>query len=226
MSIYDLPENSGGWVYEYQALIAGVLALFSALITIYVMRRNHKDIRFRDNLKARAYIHVSANDISDFCKSVFEYIYFEIQKTEEEITPLDLSNHPIPEQGLNYFRDNIGNLDKKSAETVSKLLSKFQTFSAIAKTKDKMKKYKLERQLLDIVIIKILSDRTFEYARAPEKSNFNKKIPIKNDYIDSTQLDKTFKFLETDIHGYGVAFSPSSEVLSLFQERYNSRGII
>jgi hypothetical protein len=42
---FTLPENAGGWIFEYQALIAGILAAAAAAGTIYFLRRQISETR-------------------------------------------------------------------------------------------------------------------------------------------------------------------------------------
>lgn len=79
---FSLPEYSGGWIYEYQAMIAGLLALLSAAITVWVMRNHHNDLKYTKNLAARAFMQDSASEICAYYKKLFEYLYNEINKSD------------------------------------------------------------------------------------------------------------------------------------------------
>lgn len=204
------PEtNGGGWFYQYQTLIAGLIAVLGALLTILTMRKTHQDIVFSNNLKARAYMHDTARELCDYCDELFLMGCKNID-SEDEKKAIDLKMVGSPQNSVNNLKDHIGFLDKKSAKAISALLSQYQVFHSRSKSKHKNEYKKLASQLVEIAEFNIRALRIFDYARAVEKNDFEKNyvhVPISTEKIYQEDIEEQLRRFERDIYGYGVAVS-------------------
>jgi hypothetical protein len=102
---FELDDGTSGWFYEYQTIIAGILALSGAVVTILYMYSNHRDLVHRRDLAARAYMHDAASEICGYCQEMFNGFW--------------QGNEPIsdkPNESIKALKDNIGYVDIQVAE--------------------------------------------------------------------------------------------------------------
>lgn len=220
-----LPKNnSGGVFYEYQTLIAGFLAILGAALTIRAMNKSHRDLVYRNNMKARAYMHDSARELCTYFQMFFNQGYNNLYNKKYE--PISVYNETAPTQALNALKENIGFLDNNSVRALSILLSKYQVFHSRSETRDRMKHRKLTMQVTDLIELHIWSERIFEYARAVEKEDFDSagyQKSIKTDLILKEDIMKKWNSMESEFHGYGVAYQKFDIWNDQYlQERINS----
>lgn len=217
-------DNSGGIFYEYQTLIAGFLAVLGAALTIRTMNKSHKDLVYRNNMKARAYMHDSARELCAYFQMLFDHGYHGLCNKNYE--PIFVSNEKAPTEALNALKENIGFLDNHSVRALSILLSKYQVFQSRSKSRNRIKRRKLAMQITDIIELYIWSERIFEYARAVEKKDFNiigYRKSISTKVILRDDILRKWNSMEVEFHGFETSFSPFNlQSDAYLQERINS----
>jgi len=222
----DFPR---GWFYQYQTLIAGGFAIFAAWLTVTQMRKNQEDIIYSNNLKARAYMHDTAKELCDYCDELFEKGHNNLFGGDK-IKAIEMRTEDSPDKSINYLKDHIGYLDKKSAQAISALLSQYQVLHSRSKSRHKDEHKKLAAQIVEIAEFNVRVLRIFDYARAVEKDDFEEKfakISINYEKIYREDVEEQLYRLERYIYGYGVAISSNiindKEIEYVLKYNYKSR---
>ena len=68
---FSLPENSGGWLYEYQTAFTGLVGLITALIIGY----QYKDTVKRKRLSQRVYMNDALSGLCSYSEQCFNAIF-------------------------------------------------------------------------------------------------------------------------------------------------------
>lgn len=170
--------DGGGWIYEYQTLIAGVFAASSVFLTWYTYSSTLK----RKELTARAKLNDPLSVLCSYARDCFESI-----QNDKENMPQKCAEE------IKIINEAIEFLDKNSAEAVFELVSYYQVHNARLEGYYKENpdsifprdRAKIER-LYDVVMLYCLAVRLFGYARNrdqydQEVRSVTSKKPSKDD---------------------------------------------
>ncbi len=179
---FNLPDDSGGWFYEYQTLIGSFLAGLSILATWLMYNKEEERKRF----VARAYLHDALSSICTFAKLNFYDLY--------DGTKADGSAFADAKNAMDVIKKNIGFLDIDTQKSVLELVMFFQVYNA------RLEKHSgenidilngKENDIYDTLYLYVLSERLFDYARN-EKSYLKFEKPTKKQ-MNSALLSITVK---------------------------------
>lgn len=151
---FSLPPDSGGWIYEYQNLIAGMSALGAALITARIMHKHYQDNVYRKTLYVKAVMHDVLNDLCQYYKDMFSCLQSE---SIEYPTP--------PRESIDLIKDGISYVDKEIVGQLNTLFSKYQVFRARNRNRDlSVNRYRAE-SAVELAEMYILTENLFYYPR-------------------------------------------------------------
>lgn len=180
----DNPFSIIAFIYTWQTLISGVLALTAAMGTIHVMnlqRRDewvkHNDRIYRSSLSARAKMPDAIDDISLYFKACFEFI------------KEGLSDFPKqPEKSINVLKESIQFLDNNSAEMIYELIVFYQIYNARLKSHSESRGTVDKDDIyFDTIKINSMNLNIFDFARNREKVISKRKLnrdDLKRSIID------------------------------------------
>lgn len=132
------------WLNRYQTLIAAILALAAAAVSVYFLRRQiaqadvHEQERYkRQHAAARAVLQLTLTDICDYAKKsalAFHGVLEAIGNDGRVLRPIPFDPPPVPEQPIEQLRDFIASTDAHRSAIVSELIKEIQVHSARSKT--------------------------------------------------------------------------------------------
>lgn len=184
----------GAWLYNWQTLISGILALAAALLAGYLLNRQ---IQQSENLAseqlkrqhnaARAALPLALSAVLDYCQKTADDITGSIESIADtqavsneaqQALLQQFGKHEIPENVIQLFYKFIETLNEESeAKHVGELISRIQVFKSrfdgIHKNNlnDPCSLYGL---LLDCATVKFLTESLFNYARFVDEASFAK----------------------------------------------------
>ena len=166
-------------IYNYQALIAGIIAFIGALLTVLQMQQQENDRTYRNSISSRSSLAIAAVKITEYLHESIDYTYKKRDKT------------PVfPQSELNVISEHIKYTDKKSAEEFHRILSFAQIHhSRLSKQDDSRiakSSYSINQNALDSLILGTCLNDIFYYAR-----NHNRKFHLKK--ITRERLHKSLK---------------------------------
>jgi len=170
---FNLPENSGGWFYEYQTLFSGVFAAAMAALSVYVAYHNYKNDFKRKEFSAIAHMNDALSDVCTYSRT-----YFNMVKDGQT------KNYEKPTDSINALKNAIEFLDGYSSETVFELVSFYQVYNSRLESYLNPEERAIgakDNILYDSVKLYALSSRLFSYARKETDS-------IKNDKLTKNQM--------------------------------------
>ncbi len=181
---FDLPEGccgegtktSGGWIYEYQTLIAGLAAAIIGLFAALYTKHQYEDTLLRRRLSEKAKMNDAISTICAYAKEVFFKTY-DNEITENNTADMVeiASQHELelPTDEINILKDAIEYLDTETAKSVFELVIAYQVFNARNKhnpeTDIQASNFR-ENTLYDCIWLYSLSLRLFDYARGNVES--------------------------------------------------------
>ncbi len=159
---FALPRNAGGWFYEYQTLITGLVGAFIASVVAY----QYYHMRYRKMLSARAKMNNALNDICSYSRSCFRALHKDGKKTK--------SNNSF----LKIFEDASEFLDVNTSDAVYQLDIHYQVHHARLEgyyerkeNKEILFGDKKEERMYDSLLLYALASRLFSYARGSNQYN-------------------------------------------------------
>lgn len=159
---FNLPENAGGWVYEYQTLIASIFAGLS----LFLAWKSFSDKRQRQKYAARSKLNDAIDDLCLYADRCFNYIH------EDETKPEKCY------EAIETFKNSIEFLDQGASEAVYHIVSFYQIHNARLRSyeerPDAITSNIVER-LYDCVYLRCVAAKLFEYARNRANSVHSKK---------------------------------------------------
>ena len=204
---------------EWQTLLAGILALSGALLTIGKMHYNHKDLIHRRNLAAKAYMHDALSEMCGYCQNMFNCFWDDTFSEEPEKEFFEK-----PQDAMKSLKDNIGYTDTEISESISNLLSCYQVFHSRLShgiytrvDSDKALRMRSER-ITEILEIYTLTVFLFSYARG------EKYTVVKKNKVPRAEIERSLGTLQGNLRGLGVAYEssepPYSNVMTVINERF------
>lgn len=182
-------ENSGGWFYEYQTLISGLIAVLGAVGTIVTMYSHHKSSMNIKLISARVHMRDALSIMCKYAEGCFDYISGLIEIPPEK-----------PEHAMNVFKDNIGYLDKKTARTIDRLTFFYQIYNSRLETfseENQPSNTTMLDRLYEWVHFQCMLNQIFEYARG-EVNQISyidpKNIPFK-DMMTAYRVLRSHRFM-------------------------------
>ncbi len=152
---FSLPENSGGWAYEYQTLIGAVIAATSIYVTWFQYAQSMR----RKSLSARAKLNDSLSELCTFSRNCFSAIL-----NDDESMMLNRQNDSI-----DVLKHAIEYLDVNTSETVYELVIQYQVNTArLERYFDLSEQRSINDQaeyLYDAVKLRAMAINLFPYAR-------------------------------------------------------------
>ncbi len=166
------------FLYEWQTLVAGLIALIGALGTIAIVKHqiNLEKERYLNDRKskmfaARAALPDALSEICKYAKHCVEYhsnsllAHFEIEAVPN--TTIVLTKPPF--EAANSIKESIEYLDPVSAKKMFELLVFFQIHNARLTENDQSRET-IDQFIFDAIKLYALSERLFPYARMIEDS--------------------------------------------------------
>lgn len=159
---FRLPDNSGGWFYEYQTLITGLVGAFIASVVAY----QYYHMRYRKMLSARAKMNSALNDICSYARACFQALIQDTGKTK------------FNNSFLKIFEDAIEFLDVNTSDAVYQLIIQYQVHNArldgyyeTKQNREILFRDNREERLYDSTLLYALASRLFSYARGSDQYN-------------------------------------------------------
>jgi hypothetical protein len=183
---------------EWQTLVAGLMALFAAFCTIFVLKWQHAEERKRNAFYMRSKISDALCDLILYSEQCFKYIYDE--------TDLPSKSN----EAIEILKENIKYSDSRTSKNLSKIVSFYQVHnSRIDSYEENKASNKKKNMLYDIAMLYHYSNSLFSYARNEAKS-VKKIFPSDTEmtyavksmigreryYNHSTEYDKIFTQVE------------------------------
>ena len=164
---FNLPENAGGWVYEYQTLLAGVIAAASLWITW----QNYKHQSNKKALYARARMNDALASICDYAEECF-------------LAVKNDNKNELPEkrlEAISILTSSIEFLDSDTSQAVFELVSFYQVHNSrlnsyFSPANQIVRLGSREDKLYDSVLLHHYAARLFAYARN-QTNSFTAKKP-------------------------------------------------
>jgi hypothetical protein len=200
----DIPNSIqifGTWIYHWQTLISGFLALFAALLAGALLNRQIKQSEKlaaeqldRRHNAARAALPLALSVILDYCQKTADDIASAIETIEgnikadnqpDNMVPISFDKHEFPENAVQLFFKFIETLSNKSeVKHVAELISQIQIFKArftsIHPNNLNVSHY-LYGLIIDCATVKFLTENLFNYTRFVDESSFAKVGVIKQE---------------------------------------------
>ena len=195
----------GQWLYDWQTLIAGLLAISGALYGAYKLNeqtrqaaRFHKDELSRRHNAARVVLPLALSEIAEFCQKIADNVTREIETridffgTDQLTDPVleggarQLPNQHFPDSSIAAFQIFVETLlNEKNIRHVAELISSLQILyarylSANLHQVDIISN--LYGLLLDAAKVQLLTDAMFNYARFVDESLFA-VVGVENDDV-------------------------------------------
>ena len=191
----------GQWLYDWQTLIAGLLAISGALYGAYKLNEQtrqaalfHKEELSRRHNAARVVLPLALSEISEFSQKVADNVIREIE-TRIDILDTDpvleggarqLPNQHFPDSPIAAFQIFVETLlNEKNIRHVAELISSLQILNArylstnLHQVDTISNLYSL---LLDAAKVRLLTDAMFNYARFVDESLFA-MVGVENDDV-------------------------------------------
>lgn len=154
---FRMPANHGGWIYEYQTLIAGLLGSIIAACTAGILWIQRADNLHRKHLSSKAKMLDALVELGNYTTSCFNYI-----TDKKKCIP------KAPKEEIQVFKDSIEFLDTQSADAISELVQFYQVHnSRLSKYKhqDRDTDRDYEQRIIDVIRLNYFIIRIFSYAR-------------------------------------------------------------
>lgn len=177
---FSLPaNNSGGWIYEYQTLIAGLAASLIGLVAASYTRHQYKDTINRRRLSEKAKMNDALSGLCDYARSCFSAIL----NNDESLLPNRENNDDI-----NILKHAIEYLDLDTSEAVYELVIQYQVNNArLERHFDSSEQRSINSQtdnLYDAVKLRAMAINLFDYAR--KEINSVKNATLSNNQMHSS----------------------------------------
>lgn len=150
------------FLYDWQTLASGILALIAAGATVWVMRgqikderRRHKDALYRKSLAARAQMPDALSALSRFTEACVQWADRSGARAPD-----------LPLDAINVLKNGIEFVDSKTATSVFELVSLYQVHNArLFSHTPPIHGPEAADRLYDATRLRCLVDRLFPYAR-------------------------------------------------------------
>jgi hypothetical protein len=183
--LWTLPlKDFSSWIYEFQTLISGVMALGAAATTVFFLSRQMHQVELferkmvdRESRSARPLLAFVLVKLLDYSESCFQ----QLRKLEEKIVssgeadfdlPLNLTIPSLPDDTFSTLQMNLKFGSESAISMVTKLLIKLQIqnsrFREFAEKNDDLPSghlSNLHAYMADALAISLLCNRLFPYAR-------------------------------------------------------------
>jgi len=163
-AIYEHIDTLGQWIYDYQTIIAGLIAVFAAGVTVrrlstqIDLQRSQQLWELQKEQRAsRATLHHALSQIEDYLVRTFDALAM-----QNTVLP------KMPIQAIDSLILAATCADKQSYETFHRLISGLQMFqSRLQVNPDKINDAWWMDRMLDLLVISCATGRLFLYARDP-----------------------------------------------------------
>lgn len=171
-------------LYEWQTLVAGLIALIGALITTAVLiqqhsydKKKHKEEKEKTEFYMRSLIPDALSDLISYSEKCFQYVL------DEKILP------EKPNAAIEILKQNIKYSDVRTPENLFKIVSFYQVHnSRIDSYKQNLASNKKENIFYDICLLNHYFNSLFSYAR-------NEKASVKTIFPDEKEMIYSVKSL-------------------------------
>lgn len=199
---------------EWQTLIAAIIALIAALLTVIIMHRQTKhqindvaDKARRKNLSARAHMPDALSRLHAYIKSASRYI---------ENPDLDYPEPPTDQIGV--LKSSIEHIDVEAAEKAFRLITKYQIHRSRLDSYRDNNRFSRQADLqYDVILLMAYTNDLFDYGRGedrissiPEPSHSEMQTAASN--VLDTRLRARF---------YDPADTSLAELRTLIDRRHN-----
>jgi hypothetical protein len=192
----DLPyaiQILGGWLFNWQTLISGILALVAAglagrLLNKQILKTEalaNEQLQRQHNA-ARVALSLTLAQVLQSCQNTGSTIAYNIEKIDKhaDLTGaiptrliLDIDRRmKVPDDAINFFFTFLGTLtDEKEVKHVGELVSRIQIFQSKLSafdTKNIIISDGLYNLLIDCAVIKFLTESIFNYVRFVDHESF------------------------------------------------------
>jgi hypothetical protein len=194
VTLAELGRVAGQWLYDWQTLAAGILALFAAIWAGKLLQRqirqseDHRrdDVQRRHNA-ARLTMPLALAEISQLVQSIADQVAEELEtfpphsQTRDiektfEIDPGKLKSAELPAQIAPIFERFVETLtERKDIKHTSELISQIQNLIARFNSLDLQGegvKSDLEGLLVGAAKVRLLCDKMYNYARSVDDESF------------------------------------------------------
>ena len=153
-----------GFLYKWQTLIAGTIALFAAWLTVRTIRKQiklqqsqFKDAQLRKMWVARAGM---PDALSTLCEYTGKCVAYLRNADDNRQIP------DAPAEAISVIKGSIEYVDPESAHKVFELIAHYQVHNArLSGHKDENDQAENDARIYDTVKLRSLVNRLFEYAR-------------------------------------------------------------
>ncbi|MEQ3746371.1 MAG: hypothetical protein ABNH53_09100 [Henriciella sp.] len=189
-------------VYNYQSLIAGILALFAAILTTFILIWHQDSARRRRHAATRAQLPMALSKLHRYAdKCLSELASLMRGRSEEDDIRQDFSVPDLPEDSILIISKLIEAGPKADAKYLQALLRQIQIqhsrLDSTARDTSTMRNqgnitslHNIRHDVLDAYIIKTMADHIFDFARWETKR-------IRNYDASTAELKGKF-YLERD----------------------------
>lgn len=156
-----------GFLYHWQTLVAGLLALLGAFITVYVIRQqiDNQKTQYHDAIKRREW--AARARMPDALSEICRYT----EDATAIINNTNINMPQLPEHGISELKSVIEHIEQNASRRVFKLLSHYQVQqSRLARfleerSTGRINAIESRERLYDIAILRALTNSLYDYAR-------------------------------------------------------------
>lgn len=159
----------GAWLYDWQTLVGGILALIASLIgggllwyQIYLQRKQMKQEDRRRAISARIPMAKALSETHSYLRGCYEAW---VAKTPE-------TRPDQPLGAMQVIMNAATNVDEETFKTINQLISLFQVFEARVTTNGRVRPSNiLDVMIVDIADMAYQTNRLYEFARMEDGVN-------------------------------------------------------
>lgn len=170
-------NHPNNWVYHYQSLIAGMLALISAIVTTFVLIIQQKSIVRRSHSAALAKLPIALSRLHRYADNcLYELSCILRGRDEEDNIKYDFEVPSLPDESLQIITMVIENGSRNNAKFLQALLRQIQVqnsrLHSTARDTSSTRNVghitiaqNVRYDVLDAYILKTMADHIFDFAR-------------------------------------------------------------
>jgi len=162
-------------IKEWQTLIAGLLALFGAALTVHVMQAQRREQRRSKQRAARFSLSASLVEICDISKAGISYLREQVPKKptskyagEEDdnlLLPIDGFSNRISDIAFNNLKEIAEHFDNEVSIAIEKIGQKYQLCIARTENRDLLKNEKMRYEIIcDFADLHARANRLFLFS--------------------------------------------------------------
>ncbi|MEZ5946608.1 MAG: hypothetical protein R3C13_11340 [Hyphomonas sp.] len=194
-----------GWIYNYQTLVAGLLAFIAAFVAALLLWQQHRELIDRRYRALRASLPLALSELHDYTQECLQLLSNAIKYKQDPTAKLDGSLPALPPTALSTITELIAFANKQDAKMLQAILRQVQIQRSrlhsqfremVAKTDDAMAPsyHQLKDDVLDAFVIQKMANHLFPYARW-EVEHVPQEIDISrsHEYSMATIFPETFR---------------------------------